>query len=222
MFLVVLVALATTACGDDDEKAETAARTPGARRGAAPPPKPTYPEPEVIDILRVIDSTRVAAGVLVRDRSQSEAVLEYARVMRIDHRAISRLLDSLLVKTNQTAQENALSRELRTQRDSGIARLAAVDTGFNNGYMALEIAAHEQALALLDTILIRSAKTPDIKTTLEQLRPAYAAHLQFAREILAARQAAAARRAAAPPSPSPVPMPLPRIDTLVTTTTGQD
>lgn len=216
---IVAALLLIPACGGDDEEGTPAARAAARRTTEAP--RPTVPEAQIVDVLRAIDSTRVAIGVAVRDRSQSESVLEYARVMRIDHRAMSRLLDSLLVAANQTGGQSQAGLELRTKGDTAIARLIAVDTGFNNRYIAHEIADHELAVALIDTLFLRSAKSAPLKTALEQLRPTYAAHLQMAREIQAARVAAASRTggtgvSTTAPSSTPVPADTPRTRTDTT------
>lgn len=211
-----LLIAALAACKGDGEAAE---RAPAARSQPAPPPPPaTVPEPEALDILRAVDSSRIAAGFLVRERSESAPVLEFARVMRADHRAINALLGSLVSTRGAPATPHPLALELRTAGTDFVARLAAVDTGFNNGYLRQEIADHERLLQVIDTLLLNSAKDTAVKATFERLRPAYQAHLQYAREILRARETAAARRAAAPVAPRP------QIDTAVqimTTTTNQ-
>ena len=213
---ILLAALVLLPACDRDKKDDRPAQTQARQ---APAPKPvTYAEPEVVGILHAIDTTRIANGLAVRERSESESVLEFARVMRIDHRAMRALLDSILGTTNQTRAENAFATQLRTSGEQFLSELIAVDTGFNNKYIAREIADHELAIALMDTVLIRSATTPALKSALEQLKPAYQAHLQMAHEIRAAREAAAARRAAQA-APAVVPdTPRPRTDTLITTT----
>jgi putative membrane protein len=216
VILLLPTVLLLGGCGRDE------AETGAPRTTAAPPtektdstPRAIFPEAEAVSVLLTIDSARRANARVARDRSQNENVLEYARVMLVDHRAISQLLDSLLAATGQTPAENALTQELRTSNEQFVTELMARDTGFNNAYIAQEVSDHERALILLDTALIQSARTPQVKTILEQLRPAFEAHLQRAQQILAARRAAAAA-----PRPAPVAAPSPiRVDTTVVTST---
>jgi putative membrane protein len=222
--ILLLLAVTLAACKGDQDQPKGQAKGPATQRPTATAPRPVYPEPEAVQVVQAIDSARIASARAARDRSQNEAILEYARVMISDHRAIRRVLDSLLTATGQSGSENSLSEEIRAANEHFVTELIARDTGFNNAYIAQEINDHERALVLLDTALIPSARNAQIKTALEQLRPAFEAHLQRAQQILTARQAAAAR-AAAEPRPAPVVTPtvvVPPPDTIVpppTTTT---
>jgi putative membrane protein len=224
--VVLLITVTLAACKGDDNQPKGEAKGPTAQSPAASAPRPVYPEPEAVQILQAIDSARIASARAARERSQNDAILEYARVMIADHRAIRRVLDSLMTATGQTASDNSLSEEIRVANEHFITELMARDTGFNNAYIAQEINDLERALVLLDTALIPSARNAQVKTTMEQLRPAFEAHLQRAQQIRAAREAYAARAAAAP-RPAPVVTPTPTVvvpppDTMVpppTTTT---
>lgn len=204
---LLLLALGLTACnGDgDDSKGASPDRT-AARAPADSGPRTVFPEPQAVQVLRVIDSARIASAQAARERSLNASILEFARVMIADHRAITRVVDSLMTATGQTPAENELSQDLRAANEHFLSELMARDSGFNNGYIGREVSDHEYALALLDTALIPSARNPQLKTALEQLRPAFEAHLQRAQQIQAARRAAAARPApVAAPTPAPAP-----------------
>src|SRR5687767_7166512 len=213
LFLVLL--LCGCSRGDDDDAKTAADAKTGAPAGTTVR-APVYPEPEAVQVLRVFDSARIATARAVRERSQNESILEYARVMLADHRAITRVLDSLLTSTNQSAAENQTTQQIRTAGLDLANRLVTIDTGVNNTYLQGEIDDHMRALNLLDTAVIPSARTAGIKDALTQLRPAYEAHLQRAQAIMEARRAAAAGRASTPATPRPAPAPaaLPPVDTV--------
>lgn len=215
--LVLVVALLACNRGNDDDVPETtsgAAAAPGDSVAAAP--EPVYPEPEALQILRVADSARINSARAVREISQSESILEYARVMIVDHQAISALLDSALAAKQQTPTDNAVSMELRNADQQFVTDLLARDSGVNNAYIMQEIYDHERILQLLDSAVIPSARSPETKTLLERLRPAFDAHLQRARVILAARRAAASGVAPASPPARP-PVDTSRIPPITTT-----
>jgi putative membrane protein len=217
VILPVLALALLSGCKGDQEEAQTTRSTAARAQPTDSGPRAIYPEGEALKVLLTIDSARMVSARVARDRSQNENVLEFARVMLVDHRAISQLLDSLIVATGQTAADNALTQELRSANEQFVTDLMARDTGFNNAYIAQEVSDHERALILLDTALIQSARNPQVKAILEQLRPAFEAHLQRAQQIQAARRAAAA--AAPRPAPSPVLGTPIRIDTAVVTST---
>ena len=214
---LLVAILAVSACGgDDDEEAQTErpqANQPVARDSV--PRQPVYPEAEAAQILRVINANEIDASRVARERSQNDDILRYASVMIADHQGMTRLLDSLVQPISDSV--NAESRALRVAGTQLVDSLWKIEGGFNNTYIQQQVAAHEQALLLLDTALIPSARNPQLKKLLRDLRPAVVAHLQRAQQIWAARQAAglnapaAAPSTAAPPpsggAPAPAPSP---------------
>ncbi|MGH7472252.1 MAG: DUF4142 domain-containing protein, partial [Longimicrobiales bacterium] len=191
LFWLLLLA----ACrGGDDERAarpDSAAARPG-------PAASAYTEPQVVQILRAIDQARVTGAQAVSQKSQNESVLEYARVVSADHQAMGMVLDSLLRIANQAPAEHALSLQFATGAQQFALELSQRDTGVNNAYLAQEIRDHERALQLLQGALIPSTQSPQLKSTLEQIVPAFHAHLQRARDILAERVAGPPRTSAPP------------------------
>jgi putative membrane protein len=217
--LVLLLGL--SACGGDDEEEQgDRPRTgqPAAQRDSVVR-QPVFPEPEAAQILRAINQNEIATGRVARERSQNLDILRYAAVMIADHEGMTQLIDSLLPPISDSV--NAESRALRTAGTALVDTLWRMEGGFNNTYITQQIAAHEQALLLLDTAIIPSARNPQLKKLLRDLRPAVVAHLLRARQIWAERQAsglaastAAAARPApstqtSPPSPSATPAPMP-------------
>ncbi|MEX2281319.1 MAG: DUF4142 domain-containing protein [Gemmatimonadota bacterium] len=207
--LLLIVAMLSACNRGEDEAQEPPSETVGAARDSAAPPQPVYPEPEALQVIRVIDSARINNARAVREISQSESILEYARVMIVDHRAIGTMLDSVLAVSQQAPTDNAVSIELRNANQQFLTDLLARDSGVNNAYMRQEVNDLERALQLLDSAVIPSARSPETRTLLERVRPAFDAHLQRARTILAARLAAAERAASARPAPAVSP-----VDTL--------
>src|SRR5688572_17720119 len=226
--LVGLMALG--ACGGDDE--EPAERPQGNRpaaRADSTPRRAVYPETEAAQILRAINTNEFEAARVARERSQNDDILRFASVMIADHRGMTELLDSLVQPISDSA--NAESRSLRTAGTQLVDSLWKIEGGFNNTYIQHQVAAHEQALLLLDTALIPSARNPQLKKLLRDLRPAVVAHLQRAQQIWAARQASGAAAATAGPSgqpsvapttprPAPAPPPSPADTAQPTSTTG--
>jgi putative membrane protein len=194
---LLVAALVAGACGGDDEEEQAdrpAAERPTARRDSVER-QPVYPEAEAAQILRAIGANEIEVSRVARERSQNDDILRYASVMISDHREIAELLDSLVAPISDSV--NAESRALRQAGSELVDSLWKLEGGFNNTYIQQQIAAHEQALLLLDTALIPSARNPQLKKLLRDLRPAVVAHLQRAQQIWSERQASGAAAATA-------------------------
>jgi putative membrane protein len=197
--LVLAVLITVLACGgDDDGGTREQAQRPAAQRDTVR--QPVYPEAEAAQILRAINAGEVAASRIARERSQNLDILRYARVMISDHTAMTQLLDSIVPAISDSV--NPVSRTLSQEAAQLADTLRALEGGFNNTYIQTQVAAHEQALLLLDTALIPSARNPQLKKLLQDLRPAMVAHLQRARQIWAERQASGLAASTARPAPA--------------------
>ena len=193
----LFVAIAVAGCKrDKNESAETAATRPAPKVAPKPTPRTILPEPEALHILLTLDSSRIASARAVSELSQSDAVLEFARIDVADHRAVWRMLFALSQQTGTTPTDNVTSQNVRVGSEQFVTELMARDSGINNSYLAHEVREHEQMLMLLDTALIPSARDTALQTLLQQIRPMVEAHVQQARRIQTMR-AEAARRAAA-------------------------
>lgn len=217
--LILALMGAVGACGGDDDESSQQQNAGATARRDSVVRRAIYPEAEAAQILRTINTGEVATSRVARERSQNDDILNYASVMIADHSAMTALLDSLLPPISDSA--NAESRQWAQLNAQLVDSLQSIEGGFNNTYIQEQIAAHERTLVLMDTALIPSARTPQVKKLLQDLRPAVIAHLQRARQIWSERQAsgaaaataaaaAAARRSApAPTTPAPVAAPAP-------------
>lgn len=203
--VLAALTLGQAACGKDDEEAGTeqpTANRPTARRDSIAR-KPIYPEGEAAQILRALNAHEIAAARVARERSQNDEILRFASVMLSDHRAMTELLDSILPPISDST--NAESRQLVTTSAAAVDSLWKIEGGFNNTYIEAQVRDHERALILLDTALIPSARNPQLKKLMQDLRPAVLAHLQRARQIYSARMANPELRTPAKPAPRPRP-----------------
>ena len=219
--VVLLVCTIIAGCKREERERAPAPAQQAAPKVAprAPPPKTVIPEPEALHILLTLDSSRIADALAVRQRSESEAVLEFARVAVADHRAVWRMLFTLASTDRIEPLDNPTSQRLRQGTEQFVTELLARDSGINNAYLAHQVTEHQQTLMMLDTVLLQSARDTILRATLEQIRPMVEAHLQQARRIQAAREARARAEAAAMgavrPDSQPRPLPI-RIPTTTT------
>ncbi len=192
----------------------SAPATPKPAPAPKPPPPPQFTDAEAAEVVVALDSSRITSAYTVRGLSESESILEFGRVMVMDHRAASQLIDSVMTASGKTPADNATSQQVRQEAQQFVTELMSRQSGINDAYVSREVRDHEHLLMLLDTALIPSAQNAGLRTALEQLRPMVEAHLQQVKRIAAARAAAAAARAqAAGPTVPPAATPTVRPDT---------
>jgi putative membrane protein len=220
--VLLLVCTLITGCKrEEQERAPTRAPRAAPKVAAKPAaPKTVMPEPEALHVLLTLDSSRIADALAVRERTESEAVLEFTRVLLADHRAVWRMLFSEAQADTIEPMDNATSQRLRQGTEQFVTELLARDSGINNAYIAHQVLEHEQTLMLLDTVLLQSVRDTTLRATVEQIRPMVEAHLQQARRIQAAREARARAEAAAMGAVRPDSQPRPQPIRIPTTTTN--
>ena len=77
-------------------------------------------------------------------------------------------------------QRSSLQAEAR----EAAARLEGLSgAAFDSAYVEREVAYHQAVLDALDQTLIPSATNAELRTLLEQARPAFVAHLEHARSL---------------------------------------
>lgn len=168
-------------CGGGEETAEEAAPAPEAAAPAAPA-GPT--DAEIAHIVVTANTIDAEMGQLAQTKAQSEAVRRFAQTMVTDHNAVNAQAQQLATQLNVTPVEHQVSRDLRQSADAARMRLDSLTGGeFDRAYIQREVEYHQAVLSALDNTLIPSAQNAQLKTLLEQTRPAIDAHLQEARRI---------------------------------------
>ncbi|HEX6559228.1 MAG TPA: DUF4142 domain-containing protein [Longimicrobiales bacterium] len=187
LVLIVLLAAAVAGCNRGDNKAPPPQAT---KPAAKPQQRAVYPEEDVVAILRALDTAEIVTSRVAREVSQNDQVLSYAGVMIKDHGDIMQLV----AQTGITPRDNAISGKIRRDADSIARGLSGIPMGFNNTYIEEQAKSHRAALQTFDSVIVPSAKTPELRSLLEKLRPALVAHLQRAMQILAIRRKETAER----------------------------
>jgi putative membrane protein len=126
----------------------------------------------------------VEAGELAQSMSTNAKVKEFAAQMIRDHNAVNKQATDLVTRLNVTPETNPTSQSLV---DGGRANIESLKTKtgaeFDKAYIANEVAYHQAVLSAIDNTLIPNAQNAELKTLLEQTRPAIAAHLQHAQTL---------------------------------------
>jgi putative membrane protein len=145
---------------------------------------PDLTDPEVAHIAVTANTIDIEAGKVALKHARSEEVKNFANMMIRDHAGVNEKAAALAKKLGVTPKDNAVSRSLLKGADESKAKLQPLKgAAFDHAYIDREIAYHQAVLDALDKTLIPTTENAELKALLTQVRPAFEAHLAYARKI---------------------------------------
>jgi putative membrane protein len=156
---------------------------------AAPAPAPAAPainDAQIAHIVVTADAIDSTAGALAAQKGSAKDVKDFGKMMVTDHGAVNKQAVALATKLGVTPEDNDVSRQLQTGADANTAKLQGL-TGkdFDKAYIDNEVAYHQAVADALTQKLIPGAQNAELKALLEKSLPAFAAHLDRAKQIQA-------------------------------------
>lgn len=158
---VLLVAIASTGCGDDiDQDDIDTAIDEGQARGAdlsVMADEEIGPRDEATsmamaaEIMLAIDEGEVLVAEEMLDRCDEPAVCDYAARMINEHLAHAQMVDALIARFGQLPLDNDVAEELRDQADEDL-RLIENTIEPDVVYMQLQVSMHETAIVLVGNL----------------------------------------------------------------------
>lgn len=154
-------------------------------------PQGVAPDPAALSDANIaaIVVTANTADILYADmalaKSQQPEVRQFATMVKQDHQSINEVVSALLTRLGVTPQMNTLAFDLRD--DAETKRLTLRDFegfAFDSAYAVNEVSYHETLLEAIDTALLPAARNGELRALLVQVRPAVAAHLTHARDLV--------------------------------------
>lgn len=139
---------------------------------------------QIAAIVVAANQVDIDAGKLAEQKTKNKEVAGFAHTMVTDHTAVNKSAVDLVTKLKVSPEANDTSRSLKSGGDTNVAHLKTL-TGaeFDKAYVDHEVAYHEQVIDALDKVLIPNASNAELKTLLEQVRPAFVAHLEHAKHL---------------------------------------
>ena len=151
----------------------------------ADPMPGAHPETDVAGIVATANEGEIQQGNAASARATSADVVAFAQMMVADHTAALNNAREVFTRSNITPGENDTTRTLRANSQLTVTNLATYSgTAFDRTYMQTQVDLHQWLLTTLDTALIPSARTPELRTLLTTQRASVAAHLERARQIV--------------------------------------
>lgn len=154
---------------------------PAAAAGQA---APDLSDPEVAHVAVTANTIDVEAGAVAVAKAKSVEVKRFGEMMKRDHAAVNEKAAALAKKLGVTPKDNAVSQSLVEGAKEAKARLEPLQGAeYDRGYIEREIAYHQAVLDAVDKVLIPTTENGELKQLLVQVRPAFAAHLAYAKQV---------------------------------------
>lgn len=142
------------------------------------------PESDIAAIVATANEGEIQQGNTASSRATSSEVRSFAQMMVTDHTRALEEGRAVFAARGISPAENDTSRTLRENSQRTVTNLATyTGAAFDRAYMRSQVDLHQWLLTSLDTVLIPSARTPEVRTLLQNQRGSVAAHLEQARAI---------------------------------------
>jgi putative membrane protein len=182
MGLLLAAIVGLSGCAKTEDEAGDAALQDTAAAAAPAPAAPT--DAEIAHIVVTANTIDIEAGELADEKADNDRVKAFGKQMVTDHTGVNKMASDLASKLGLTPADNATSRALDTAADAMTAKLEGLSGAeFDRAYIANEVAFHQQVLDAIDSTLLPNAQNAELRSLIEQVRPAIAGHLEMARQI---------------------------------------
>ena len=147
---------------------------------AADPPS----DPQIAHIAFTAGVIDIDAARLALSKTTNDDVKAFAESMQADHQAVNDQALALVKKLGVIPEDNATSQALVAASEQKRAELEKLEgAAFDRAYIENEVAYHQQVLAALQSVLIPSARNPELKALLETGDKLFQGHEQHAEHV---------------------------------------
>jgi putative membrane protein len=147
----------------------------------------TINDAQIAHIVVTANQVDIDAGEIADSKAIDTEVKAFGGMMVADHTAVNKQARELAAKLKLTPQENSTSQSLKIGGETNVANLKTLSgPAFDKAYIAHEVEYHQAVIETLNKMLIPNAQNPELKALIVKVTPAFAAHLEKAKQIQAA------------------------------------
>ena len=118
------------------------------------------------------------------NKSKNDEILNFARTMSNDHKAVIDQAVALVTKLKVNPQTNDLTKKLLADAEKTKKDLAAKKgEEFDKAYINNEVAYHKAVISAVETVLIPDTENAEVKALLQNVLPALKTHLSHAEMV---------------------------------------
>lgn len=123
---------------------------------------------EIAHVAYTADNIDIRYAKIALEKTQNEAVRNFAETMIRDHTAVNEQALALLDKLGAEAQDNFLSQQLNENADKIAAELESLDgAAFDERYAENELAYHQAVNQLVGDVFIPNIENEEVKALFE-------------------------------------------------------
>jgi len=139
---------------------------------------------QIAAIVVTANQVDIDAGTLATTKGSSAQVKAFGKQMVTDHTGVNKQAGDLVTRLGVKPEDNATAQSLKSGGAANVKQLSGLSgAAFDKAYVEHEVVYHQQVLDALDTTLIPGAQNAELKALLVKVRPAFAAHLQHAKDV---------------------------------------
>jgi putative membrane protein len=141
---------------------------------------------QIASIVLTANQVDIDAGKLATAKSRNPEVKKFGQLMVTDHTGVKKSATELVQKLKVLPQDNPTSQTLKAGALKNVTQLKTLNGAeFDKAYIDHEVEYHQSVLDALDRTPIPGATNAELKALLEKTRPAFAAHLEQAKQVQA-------------------------------------
>jgi putative membrane protein len=141
---------------------------------------------QIAHIVVTANQVDIDAGKLAAERGTNAEVKAFGEMMSKDHTGVNKMASDLAAKLKVTPQDNPTSQSLKAGGVKNVSHLKTLKgAAFDKAYMDNEVAYHQAVLDAVDKTLIPNAQNEELKALIVKVRPAFVAHLEKAKSVVA-------------------------------------
>ncbi len=147
--------------------------------------QPRLTDAEIASIAVTANQIDVDYAAIAQDKSEDEAVLQFAKTMNDDHKSVIESAKSLCERLGVTPEDNAITQSLLDGAKKTKADLNAKSgDDFNKAYIQNEVAYHKAVINTVEERLIPDAENKELKDLLMSVLPVLKSHLEHAEMLM--------------------------------------
>jgi putative membrane protein len=141
---------------------------------------------QIAAIVVTANQVDIDAGKLAASKATNPDVKAYGNMMVTDHTGVNKQATDLAAKLGVKPEDNPTAQSLKSGGTDNVASLNKLSgAAFDKAYIDHEVTYHQAVLDAVDKTLIPNAQNAELKALLVKVRPAFAAHLEKAKQIQA-------------------------------------
>lgn len=144
----------------------------------------TLTDPEVAHVAVSANSIDIGFAEIAQQKSKDADVLNFAKAMANDHKAVIDQAVALVTKLHVTPADNGVSKKMLADAEKTKKMLRSKSgKGFDKAYIDNEVAYHKAVIAAVETVLIPQSHNGELKELLLKVVPALKTHLEHAEMV---------------------------------------